>query len=233
MITDIKRGTEEGERLLAEGIAALGLTLDHEARGRLARYALELLHWNRRVNLVARGMGLSELVDKHFLDSLLLLPLLRESGGQTAHLLDIGTGAGFPGLALKAAWPALRLTLVEPRQKRVSFLGHISRSLGLTGVEILPHRLEEVLSRLQQQHFSHIVSRALAEPAIFLPLVQPLMNTATRVILMQGGCTVPPPLPTGWEECGRHEVCLPFSGDQRRLVLVQCHCGKKLVPGSP
>jgi len=206
--------------LLAEGIAALGLTLDHEARGRLARYALELLHWNRRVNLVARGMGLAELVDKHFLDSLLLLPLLRESGGQAVHLLDIGTGAGFPGLALKAAWPALRLTLVEPRRKRVSFLGHIARSLGLTEVEILPHRLEDVLPRLRRQHCSHIVSRALAEPTLFLPLARPLVGAATRVILMQGGRQAAPPLPAGWAEYGRHEGCLPFSGDQRRVVVV-------------
>ncbi len=211
----------EAERLLAEGLAALGLTLDSEARGRLARYALELLHWNRRVNLVARGMALAELVDKHFLDSLLLLPLLREGAEHSPALLDIGTGAGFPGLVLKAAWPELQLTLVEPRQKRVSFLGHIVRSLVLTGVDIRAHRLEDLLPRLRQQRFSHIVSRALAEPALFLPLVQPLVGEDTRVILMQGGSVAPSPLPSGWEECGCHESCLPFSGDRRRVVLVK------------
>ena len=82
------------------------------------------------------------MVEKHFLDSLTLLPVIRQYGldnemNSHASLLDVGTGAGFPGLVLAAALPELDVTLVEPRQKRVFFLCHIIRTLGLTNVQTI------------------------------------------------------------------------------------------------
>lgn len=120
---------------LEEGLALAGIALDTAALGRLERYWLELRKWNQKINLIAKGSTDEEIVENHFLDSLTLLPLLGEG---EIHLLDIGSGAGFPGLVVKAARPDIHLTLVEPRHKRVAFLGQIVRSLQLSEVRILP-----------------------------------------------------------------------------------------------
>ena len=90
--------------ILEEGIAALGLTLDAPAQDRLLAYCGELLRWSVKINLVAKT-ELPEILETHFLDSLTLLRVLPEIGAEQQILLDIGTGAGFPGLALKAARP--------------------------------------------------------------------------------------------------------------------------------
>jgi len=126
--------------ILADGLARMGIVLAHEAVDRLARYFQELKKWNSTYNLVGKAPD-QDLIEKHFLDSLTLLPLMQEWGCPSP-LLDIGTGAGFPGLVLKAALPELQVTLLEPRQKRVAFLKHIVRTLGLRGVTILAARLE-------------------------------------------------------------------------------------------
>ncbi len=111
-----------------------------EAFDRLNLYFNELKKWGRKVNLIAKSSSDQQIVENHFIDSLTILPLLV---GANTHLLDIGTGAGFPALVCKAAYPELAITLVEPRLKRVSFLGHITRTLGLQEVKILSCRVED------------------------------------------------------------------------------------------
>src|SRR5581483_1522907 len=99
----------------------------------------ELIRWNRRVNLTAIREE-REIVVKHFLDSLFPLTLLNPSEG--ARWIDIGSGAGFPGLVLKIARPHLEMTLVESAQRKATFLHHIIGTLGLTGVSVIHDRLE-------------------------------------------------------------------------------------------
>jgi len=135
--------------ILRQGLEQMGLDdfVDQKARLRLLTYIQELRKWNQKMNLIARHTDDRQIVENHFLDSLTLLPHLRSwSGGgagpQRAALLDIGTGAGFPGLALKAVCPDLDVTLVEPREKRVSFLKHIIRTLQLDAVEVVVGRID-------------------------------------------------------------------------------------------
>ena len=123
---------------LGQGCDALEIVLDAAAVERLFVYFTELLRWSRKINLIAKGTPDAEILEKHFLDSLTLLPLLDTPD---SHLLDVGTGAGFPGLVCKAARPDLTVTLLEPRLKRVSFLRHVIRTLNLTGVEALACRV--------------------------------------------------------------------------------------------
>jgi 16S rRNA (guanine527-N7)-methyltransferase len=106
-----------------------------------------------------------QIIENHFIDSLTILPLLH---GADVHLLDIGSGAGFPGLVCKAARPELLVTLVEPRLKRASFLGHIVRTLGLDGVTILTCRIEDEVQLPSDTVFSHITGRAITEVGPFL-----------------------------------------------------------------
>ena len=111
------------EDFLAQGLDLMGLALDNqpEALVRLALYFEELNKWNRKVNLVARTLDDRQILEDHFLDSLTLLEFLAPEIRQRGTLLDIGTGAGFPGLVLKAVCPQLPVTLIEPRQNRFFF----------------------------------------------------------------------------------------------------------------
>ena len=167
---------------LVQGAAQLGVGLDAAACERLGLYQAELMKWNRRINLIARETTENQVVENHFLDSLTLVPLLL-SGPKPVHLLDVGTGAGFPGLVLACALPDIKVTLMEPRQKRVTFLKHLTRLLKLANVTIVAERVEQAAMGWQGR-FTHITSRAVAEPALFLPLIRALAESETRVVLM-------------------------------------------------
>ena len=207
--------------LLVRGGAQLGLAMDVAGVERLLVYLAELMKWSRRVNLVARDTPEAQVVETHFLDSLTLLPFL--DGAGEVHLLDVGSGAGFPGLALACVRPDARFTLCEPRQKRVSFLRHVVRTLGLANVEVVADRVEAQASAWQGR-FTHITSRAVAEPAAFLPLVRPLVTPATRVLLMlaraEGLAGIDRLVSGPWRVDAERRFVLPFSGAPRLVAAV-------------
>ena len=207
--------------LLVRGAAQLGLAMDVAGVERLLVYLAELMKWSRRVNLIARDTPQAQVVETHFLDSLTLLPFL--DGAGEVHLLDVGSGAGFPGLALACVRPDARFTLCEPRQKRVSFLRHVVRTLGLANVEVVAERIEAHLADWPGR-FTHITSRAVAEPAAFLPLVRPLVTPATRVLLMlaraEGLAGIDRLVSGPWRVDAERRFVLPFSGAPRLVAAV-------------
>lgn len=207
--------------LLVRGGAQLGLAMDAAGVERLLVYLAELMKWSRRVNLIARDTPETQVVETHFLDSLTLLPFL--DGAGEVHLLDVGSGAGFPGLALACVRPDARFTLCEPRQKRVSFLRHVVRTLGLANVEVVAERVEAHLADWPGR-FTHITSRAVAEPAAFLPLVRPLVTPAARVLLMlaraEGLAGIDRLVSGPWRVDAEHRFVLPFSGAPRLVAAV-------------
>ncbi len=209
--------TVTDETLLLDGATRLGLDLNREGARRLSLYCDELERWNRRINLVARRTGRDGILEKHFLDSLTLLPLLAPGDS----LLDVGSGAGFPGLVLAAARPEMEVTLVEPRQKRVAFLRHVVRTLGLSSVRIRACRLEE--EAFDAAGFSFVTGRAVAEPPRFLAMVEPLLVHGARAILMlsaAGRRQWPDARMTGFRVLEERHCILPFSGSTRVLVVV-------------
>ena len=169
---------------LQRGCDALGIVLDAQAVERLFVYFTELMHWSKKINLIAKGTAEGDILENHFLDSLTLLPLL--AGTKNPHLLDVGTGAGFPGLVCKAARPELTVTLLEPRLKRVSFLRHVIRTLNLDGASVLVGRVEDETLLPSTTVFSHITSRAVADMGEFLRMVSRLCGQGTTVICMKG-----------------------------------------------
>lgn len=207
---------------LIRGAGVLGIPLAPEAVERLLLYIRELGKWNRRVNLIARDTSPAQVVELHFLDSLTLLPLLA-GHGSPVHLLDVGTGAGFPGLVLAAALPGARFTLVEPRRKRISFLGHVIRTLELANVELVADRLETHAGSWKGR-FSHVTGRAVAEPAQFLPLVAPLVAAETRVMLMLARTETMEGLAAieggPWQCMATISLTLPVSGAPRVIATV-------------
>ena len=209
---------------LEQGAALLGVALTPAAFERLGRYQAELMKWNRRINLIARETTESQVIENHLLDSLTLMPLLTQADGQPVHLLDVGTGAGFPGLVLACALPEILVTLMEPRQKRVTFLRHVARLLNLDNVRIVAGRIEQCAAGVQGR-FTHITSRAVAEPAVFLPMVRDLAGSGTRVILMlarQEMLAGIEQLPSGgWQIERTLAFILPFSQAPRLLAEVR------------
>ena len=207
--------------LLVRGGAQLGLAMDVVGVERLLVYLAELMKWSRRVNLIARDTPEAQVVETHFLDSLTLLPFL--DGAGEVHLLDVGSGAGFPGLALACVRPEARCTLCEPRQKRVSFLRHVVRTLGLVNVEVVADRVEAHAADWPGR-FTHLTSRAVAEPAAFLPLVRPLVTPATRVLLMlaraEGLAGIDRLVSGPWRVDAERRFVLPFSKAPRLVAAV-------------
>lgn len=222
-----KRAQHESEPdfrdVITSGGALLGLNLEQTAVARLAVYYEELRHWSRKINLIAKGTTAFQIIENHFLDSLTLLS--RFQPGDSVHLLDVGTGAGFPGLVCKAARPDIAVTLVEPRLKRVSFLQHIVRTLQLDGVEVLANRVEERPGASPAGPFTHVTGRAVADIAGFLAMVKGVIQPETEIICMKGPgwrqeleAAQEQIAALGLEVDGTHRFTLPFSGAKRVLV---------------
>ncbi len=167
---------------LQKGCRKLDIAVSDQEAELLATFYRELIKWNSKMNLVSRAAEL-EIIESHFLDSLTLLPHIEN---QTQTLLDVGTGAGFPGLVLKACFPGLRLTLVEPRSKRVTFLRHIVRTLQLDHVEILAQRLEPQPPEINSSRHPYITSRAVSQIHEFLDLVSSHCPSGGTVLCMKG-----------------------------------------------
>ncbi len=211
-----------GKRLEA-GLSILGLEISPEACDRLTIYFNELKKWSRKVNLIARSTTDEQIVENHFLDSLTILPLV---GAMGSHLLDIGTGAGFPALICKAACPDLAVTLVEPRLKRVSFLGHMVRTLGLKGVAIHSCRVEDEKLLPSTAEFTHITARAVTEIGTFLGMVERFSPTAPQLVCMKGPKWKDELAAASLTLAGSSynlervvECNLPFSGAERRILI--------------
>ena len=214
------------DSILREGLARMDCALPDSAVATLCRYQAELSKWSQKMNLIAKA-PLREVLETHFLDSLTLLPVLDElpAGGP---LLDIGSGAGFPGLALKVARPSLAVTLVEPRQKRVSFLRHVIRALGLTNIEVVEERIEPGQETLKGEvrSFPIVTSRAFTAIAGFLACAAGLNPPGGAVICMKGRRAeeevaqwqaIAPESP--YTLTKTFETALPFSAIPRRLLL--------------
>ena len=134
--------------ILTQGLAQLNIAPPEGAVDKLCRYAGLLVEQNRVMNLTAitQPEGIARL---HFLDSAALLPLLGDTAGR--RLIDVGTGAGFPGLVLKILSPGLELTLLDSLGKRVDWLGRVAQELELTGVTCIHARAEEQAAELTRQ----------------------------------------------------------------------------------
>lgn len=196
---------------LSAGLAALGLELAPAQRAALATLIAELADWNTRVNLTAITDP-SEVVDKHLLDSLAVLPWLR--GHSVA---DVGSGAGFPGLPLAVADPQRRYTLIESTGKKVKFLRHAIERLELPNVDVLHGRAEALKP---SQPFDSVISRALGPLSDFVRVAGHLAGRRGRLLAMKG--KVPEEelkaLPQGWKALAVHPIRVPGLDAERCLV---------------
>jgi len=173
----------ENKKILIEGAASFEIYLAEKDIEGFDLYLQELLKWNRKINLTAIRTEKGVIL-KHFLDSLSVYPYLPHA----STLLDIGSGAGFPGIPLKMVKPSLEITLIDSVRKKVDFQRHIIRELGLKGIEAIHGRFQDRTNlKGLEGRFGIIVSRAFSDLRNLLILSFPFLKKGGWVIAMKGG----------------------------------------------
>lgn len=213
---------EDELRELERGTDALGIALSETQKRMFKVYSRELLAWNQRLNLISKGDE-ARIVSRHFLDSLVSLPYLAPQKG--LKVVDVGAGAGFPGLPLKIVRDDLFLTLVESKRKKVLFLRHMIERLELRGTEAILGRAETMDSQLDS--FDVVLSRGVARLPRLLKTCYPLLKEGGTLIAYKGKRVeeeVAEARPVLRELGGRSievkTVDLPLLGVERSLVIV-------------
>jgi len=173
---------------LHTGAKKLVLPLSPEQLEQFAVYYQELLAWNQRLNLTAIT-GYEEVQVKHFLDALTVTLASPPALSQTEPcVIDVGTGAGIPGLPLKIVFPNIRLVLLEATAKKAAFLHHLKEKLGLNNIDIVVGRAEEVAHMSDyRERFDIVLSRAVAPLPTLVELTLPFCTVGGRFIAQKKG----------------------------------------------
>lgn len=189
----------------------LGIKVTAEQSEKFQVYMETLLEWNEKLNLTAITEP-DEVVEKHFLDSLaLLLTCKPKEGGK---LLDIGTGAGFPGVPLKIVRPDLQVTLLDGSNKRLNFLGELCGRLGIEGKRVHKRAEEAGLDRSMRESYDIVTARAVAQLRVLCEYCLPLVKMKGIFVAMKG--------PNVNDELAEAEKALEIlGGDKVELKQIQ------------
>ena len=212
---------ENTHNILAGAAREIGITLtDHEI-DLLMEYHRELLFWNEKMSLVSLKSPLD--ITKHLIDSLTPARLIKDAHSK---LLDIGTGAGLPGIPLKITMESLRVTLLDSSRKKTSFLKSVIRKLGLKDISVVNSRAESLtLDKTYRGSFDIVISRAAFKIPYFLTVGAHFLSDGGTLIAMkgkhvddeltQGADAIKK---TGLALTGSHEIELPITGESRKLL---------------
>lgn len=200
-------------QLLDEGLSALGLDLPASARSTLLAYREELEKWNAAYNLTAVREP-AAMVTRHLLDSLAVLPYVG-----AGPLLDVGAGAGLPGLVLAIARPELAVTSLDSNGKKTRFMRHAVRALGLANAEVAEARVEAYVPAAP---FPVVVSRAFASLADFVTGTRHLLAPGGQWVAMKGKLEPAElsALPTGCRIEATHRLRVPGLAEHRHAVIL-------------
>jgi 16S rRNA (guanine527-N7)-methyltransferase len=206
--------TTEQEEVIG-GAQKLGVSLSAQQAEKLIRLLDELAKWNRTHNLTAITER-EEMITHHLLDSLSVNAELR---GST--VADVGTGAGFPGLPLAVVNPQRAFTLIDSNNKKVRFVAHAARTLGLTNVTAVHARAE--VPGAGAEPFDIVIARAFAALPELLAKVAPLCGPDTRVLAMKGKRPDDEiaGVPADWRVIETRALIVPGLNAERHLVILQ------------
>ena len=171
-------GSSSWKEIIQAGAGSLAIDVDALQIDQLALYADELIKWNRKINLTAITDP-EALAVKHFLDSIAPAALIPPG----ASLLDIGSGAGFPGIPLKIVRPDLRVTLTDAVRKKINFQKHVIRTLGLENIGSHQIRAEQFSA---EKPFDVVITRALSTLIEFVTLALPLLAKDGVMLALKG-----------------------------------------------
>ncbi len=172
------------DKLARDALQLFGISLSPRQVAQLTAYERELLEWNQKFNLTAIR-DVEGIRAKHFLDSMSCSLAWREQPPR--RLVDVGTGAGFPGVVLKILYPGMKLTLVESVGKKANFCQHIIETLGMEGVEVLAARAEDVgRNPKHREKYDWAVARAVANLPVLAEYLLPLVKVGGGMLAQKG-----------------------------------------------
>jgi 16S rRNA (guanine527-N7)-methyltransferase len=202
MLATLKSGAEE-----------LGVSLSDEAARKMLRVLDELDEWNQKMNLTAIRDRPQQLT-KHLLDSLSVVKHLHGS-----RVIDIGTGAGFPGLPLAIALPEMHFTLLDSTAKKLKFIDHVTALLALENVETVHSRAEAFQPKYR---YDVVISRAVGAVDTFVKWAGHLCVGGGRLLAMKGRYPTDEltKLPSGWKLATVHRLSVPGLDEERHLVEI-------------
>ena len=173
---------EEWKKLLKEQCSNLNIEIDEKKREQFYNYMQILVKWNENINLTAITEP-KEVLQKHFIDSLTILPYIEEN----KTIIDVGTGAGFPGIPVKIAKESTNVVLLDALNKRLNFLNEVINDLELKNIETIHARAEEAgKNKKLRENFDIAVSRAVAPLNILVEYLLPLVKIGGKCICMKG-----------------------------------------------
>jgi 16S rRNA (guanine527-N7)-methyltransferase len=173
--------------LLTDGARDLGVDITEGQKSQLRRLLDVLGRWNQRVNLTSAA-ALADAERVHLLDSLTLVPLIKRDKPSARDLVDVGTGAGFPGFVLKIVMPELHVVLVEATRKKAQFLRWCRDELDLTDVEVVAERAEAAARRDDyRERFDVATARALGPLSVVMELTLPFCRIGGVLLASRGG----------------------------------------------
>lgn len=173
---------EEWKELLKEQCSKLNIEIDEKKREQFYNYMQILVKWNENINLTAITEP-KEVLQKHFIDSLTILPYIEEN----KTIIDVGTGAGFPGIPVKIAKENTKVVLLDALNKRLNFLNEVINELELKNIQTIHARAEEAgKNKNLRENFDIAVSRAVAPLNILVEYLLPLVKIGGKCICMKG-----------------------------------------------
>ena len=171
-------------QLLKDGAMEIGIELTEKQLDQFLCYKELLVEWNQKMNLTAITEDV-EVITKHFLDCLTVYSSLDLTEIET--LADVGTGAGFPGMVLKIAFPHIQITLIDSLNKRLNFLNHVIETLGLKKITCVHGRAEDVgNNKAYREKFDVCASRAVANLAVLSEYTLPFVRQGGYLIALKG-----------------------------------------------
>ncbi|MDF2523052.1 MAG: rRNA m(7)G-527 methyltransferase [Clostridiales bacterium] len=210
--------------LLKQGSNEFSVIIEDEKIEKLLRYKEILMEWNEKVNLTAIEED-REIIIKHFIDSISIVPSIKNPASK---IIDVGTGAGFPGIPLKVAVEGLDVTLLDSLDKRVKFLDEVILQLGLKGIRTIHGRAEDFgIKSDYREKFDIAVARAVANLPVLLEYCLPFVKQDGIFIAMKGSNTVEvQESKKALEILGGKieevkEFTLPFSDHKRNVILIR------------
>jgi 16S rRNA (guanine527-N7)-methyltransferase len=210
---------------LALGIAELGLTLSQQQVADLNTFLQELERWNRVHNLTSVE-GEQASIDLHLIDSIAILPIMREFLSSTqVQIADLGSGGGLPAIPIAIAQPDWSISLIEAVRKKTAFLQNVKGKLGLTNASIYSDRVEQVATQ-EPGKYDAVISRAFTSLDRFLDLAEPFLKPGGLVFAMKAK-RADEELSTvstaRWRLLADRFVLIPNSTAERRLLVFTPH----------
>lgn len=233
-------GMEHDLTKLKKGIEALNIDITDEQLAKFDKYISLLIQWNKKMNLTAI-VEPEEIIVEHFLDSISIFKVMDIEDHHS--IIDVGTGAGFPGIPIKIAKPQVKLVLLDSLKKRTEFLKIVAEELNLNDIEVIHSRAEDLAREENyRENFDLVVSRAVASLNMLAEYCIPFVKVGGYFVSYKGPAAYKElqdagkaiEVLSGQKEPQIRKVSVPFSQKTHKLVIIQKNTKTpKKYPRSP